>query len=81
MYLSYPNGLIIYLIDFSLQMQSFSLSQMPLVWPRVTQEAEQAQSPSVHLKPALVKATIEVRARRRESERRAMFTQREFTGN
>ena len=79
--MSYPNGLIIYLIDFSLQMQSFSLSQMPLVWPRVTQEAEQAQSPSVHLKPALVRATIEVRARRRESERRAMLTQREFTSN
>ena len=70
-----------YLIDFSLQMQSFSLSQMPLVWPRVTQEAEQAQSPRVHLKPALVRVTIVVRVTRRESERRDMFTEREFTGN
>ena len=69
------------LIDFSLQMQSFSLSQMPLVWPRVTQEAEQAQSPRVHLKPALVTAAIVVMVRRRESERRDMFTLGEFTGN
>ena len=52
---------------------------MPLVWPRVTQEAEQAHSPRVHLKPALVTATIEAMVRRRE--RRAMFTLGEFTGD
>ena len=54
---------------------------MPLVWPRVTHEAEQAHSPRVHLKPALVTATIEAMARRRESERRVMFTLGEFTGD
>ena len=52
---------------------------MPLVWPRVTQEAEQAHSPRVHLKPALVTATIEAMVRRRE--RRVMFTLGEFTGD
>ena len=71
----------VHLILFSLQLHSSSLSQMPLVWPRVTHEAEQAHSPRVHLKPALVTATIEAMARRRESERRAMFTLGEFTGD
>ena len=56
---------------------TFKLTKRPLT----THPTEQAQSPSVHLKPALVKATIVVRVRRRESERRAMFTEREFTGN
>ena len=31
---------------------SSSLSHMPDVWPKVTQEAEQAQSPKVHRNPA-----------------------------
>ena len=40
-------------MDFSLQMQSPSWSQMPLVCPSVTQEAEQAHWPRVHLNPAM----------------------------
>ena len=68
-----------HLIDFSLQLHSPSLSQMPLVWPRATQEAEQAHSPRVHLKPALVTATIEAMVSRRE--RRDMFRLGEFTGD
>ena len=42
-------------MDLSLQMQSPSPSQMPLVWPRVTQLAEQAQLPRVHRKPPLTR--------------------------
>ena len=42
-------------MDLSLQMQSPSPSQMPLVWPRVTQLAEQAQLPRVHRNPALTR--------------------------
>ena len=67
-------------MDFSLQIQSLSLSQMPLVWPRVTQEAEQAHSPSVHRKPALVTAIIMARLSRK-SWRRGMFTLGELTGD
>ena len=40
------------LMDFSLQLQSPSASQIPLVCPRATQLAEQAVFPKVHLNPA-----------------------------
>ena len=43
------------LMDLSLQLHSPSPSQIPLVWPRVTQLAEQAQLPRVHRNPALTR--------------------------
>ena len=39
----------------SLQIHSPSASQMPEVWPRVTQLAEQAHWPSVHLNPPITR--------------------------
>ena len=69
-----------YLIDFSLHWQSPSPSQMPLVCPRVTQLAVQAQLPRVHRNPAL--ATVAMltnnRAERREE---FMFTVRVSTND
>ena len=47
-----------HLMDLSLQMQSPSPSQMPLVCPRVTQLAEQAHWPRVHLNPPLTRLAV-----------------------
>ena len=47
-----------HLMDFSLQMQAPSLSQMPLVWPRVTQLVVQAQLPREHRNPALTRREV-----------------------
>ena len=46
------------LMDFSLQMQSPSPSQIPLVWPSVTQLALQAKLPREQRNPALTRLVV-----------------------
>ena len=45
-------------MDFSLQIHSPSSSQIPLVWPSVTQLAEQAKFPMEQRNPALTRLVI-----------------------
>ena len=45
-------------MGFSLQMHSPSPLQMPLVWPRVTQLAEQAKFPMEQRNPALTRLLV-----------------------
>ena len=45
-------------MDLSLQLQSPSSSQIPLVWPRVTQLAVQAKLPSLHRNPPLTMLVV-----------------------
>ena len=47
-------------MDCSLQMQFPSPSQMPLVWPSVTQLAVQAKFPMEQRKPALTRLVVTI---------------------
>ena len=70
-----------YLIDLSLHWHSPSPSQMPLVWPRVTQLAVHAQLPRVHLNPALATVAMLTINRRQERSEEFMLAVRVSTSD